>query len=617
MSEERRNRGNGAPGMAGPVPQEVMRGRALFCGGVILLLLLLVLFRLWQVQVLSGSEHQRRARRQALRPVRVNSVRGRIFDATGKTLVENQDSYDLVFYVSEMRQPGRQARTLDYVLATERALAGYLGRPSHLDRETVRRQLTRRPVLPLAVFEDLTPAEVVAFSEYLPTPQGVEVMPVARRRYPFPGVLSQVLGYTGRMQPAGDDVLEDLPRLYTTPELRGRSGLEQAFDQELAGRPGVKLLLVDPVGYARKTLDEGQDAEDGQDLVLTIDIHAQSAAEEALAGHSGALVAVDVETGAVVAMASAPTFSLDALDSAALSRMLNDNEARPMFNRATQGTYTPGSIVKPLVALAALEEIPGIAHGESFCDGRFTMGKTVIRCARRYGHGPLDLSRAIMVSCNPFFLHLGVEMGIDVLGGYYHEAGFGERTGLELRDAAGISPERPLAQKLWKRNWLAIDTAYASIGQGAITVTPLQAALYAAALANGGKLYRPYLVQRVQTQDGKVLRNTAPQVRKRLLLEPENLQLVQEAMVQAVENHEGGANRLRLPNLPVAAKTGTAEVGSGENRHKNAWCIAFFPADQPKYALACLVEHGDSGGKTAVPIAARFLGKWLQATPQD
>ncbi|MGN0891918.1 MAG: penicillin-binding protein 2 [Oligosphaeraceae bacterium] len=597
----------------GPVSPEIVRGRTMFCAVVVLLLVLLLLLRLWQVQVLSGPELQARARRQAIRPVRLNPVRGRILDASGAPLAENEDRYDLVFYVSEMRQPGRQSRTIEHILTLERILASYLGRASGLQREAVLRQMTRRPILPLTVFQDLTPEERIAFSEYLPIPPGVEIMPVAVRRHPRPGLLSHLLGYTGRSQPDGSDVLEDLPRLYATSETRGRSGLEMAFDEELAGKPGVELLLVDPVGYARRRIGERRPPENGHDLHLTIDSQAQAAAEAALEGQAGALVVVEAHSGAVVVMASSPSFNLEELSSPRLQAFLKDEKNRPMFNRATQGTYTPGSIVKPLVALAALEEVPELTQEEYVCDGRFLLGNTAIRCAQRYGHGLVDLPRAIRVSCNPYFIWLGQEMGIDRLGEYMAEAGFGAKSGIEVGDAAGISPTRAVARRLWRRNWLAIDTAYVSIGQGAITITPLQAALYAAALANGGVLYTPYTVRKITSPSGELLQEIPPRIRGRLSVSPENLALVQEAMAQAVESREGGATGLRIPGLPVAAKTGTAEVGRGEGRHKNTWVIAFFPAHEPKYALACLVERGESGGKTAVPVAARFLKKWLLA----
>ncbi|HQL10763.1 MAG TPA: penicillin-binding transpeptidase domain-containing protein, partial [Lentisphaeria bacterium] len=237
-----------------------------------------------------------------------------------------------------------------------------------------------------------------------------------------------------------------------------------------------------------------------------------------------------------------------------------------------------------------------------------------IRCARRYGHGPLDLLEAITVSCNPYFIHAGVETGIDVLNPMYAAAGVGEKSGFDLAERyAGIIPSRDMALRHWRRPWVVIDTAFVSIGQGGIEITPLQAAMFTAALANGGKLLRPYLVQNVVSADGKVVNNTPVVIRHRLPASPEHLRLVQQGMENAVAADYGSAKELRDAGIPLAGKTGTAEVGPKANRHHNTWIICYGPLPEPRYALACLIEKGDSGGRTAAPIAARFFREWLSA----
>ena len=593
---------------------DMLHFRVLVCIVVISILFCLLALRLWQVQVLQGSDHLARAQRQMIRPVRVNAVRGRIFARDGTVLVDNEAHYDLVFYVSEMRQPGVQRHTIEHIVATEQRLAQHLGRVPRLTAETVKRQLQRQPVLPLTVMEDLSEDELARYAEYLPLLPGVDILCRVERRHPFPGVLSHVLGYAGWKRPTGDDILEDLPRLYTSPELTGRSGLEARFDQTLAGSPGARLVMVDSIGYARSTIEESTTPVDGNDLHLTIDLPAQKIAEELLKGYSGAIVVLDVRTGAVLAMASSPTYSLDHLNASYMQLLAEDTEHRPLLNRATQGLYTPGSIVKPLLAAVALEKCPELALQRYDCSGRFMIGNHPIRCARRFGHGMLDLTDAITVSCNPFFIHLGLAVGIDEYSQFLRAAGIGERTGIELRDAAGVLPARDYARRRWKRNWLAVDTAYASIGQGAFSITPLQAAVYTAAIANGGAVYRPYLVAKICTQDGRLLQQTAPVIRHRLPVSQEHLAMVQRAMQNAVEDpHEASAAGLREAGIPLAAKTGTAEVGEGEERYKNTWVIAFGPVDEPQYAIACIIDHGQSGGRTAVPIAAQFFHNWLCA----
>ena len=591
-----------------------MRFRLLCCVSVILTLLGLLLLRLWQVQVLHGDELMRRSRRQSIRPVRLNPVRGRIFDRAGTVLVENEARYDLGFYLSEMRQRGRLGNTVEHVVEKERILANYLGRESRLDRGQVLSHLRRQPVLPLIVMRNLTVAELSQVAEYLPALPGVEIIPRSVRSYPHPGMLTHVLGMTGMRQPDGEDVREDLPRLYVTAELRGLSGLEAAFDATLSGQPGAQLLMVDSVGYARERVQADTPPVPGNDLFLAIDAQAQKAAEEQLREYSGAIVVLDVSSGAVLAMASSPGYDLAALTAEKYRSLMRDEAKRPLLNRATRGLYSPGSILKPLLALAALEEIPGEAKAEYDCTGAYYLNRrSRIRCAHRSGHGPIGLRRALAVSCNPFFINLGVRLGIDKYSEFLRSAGIGGKTGVEIGELAGVCPGRQLAQKLWKRNWIVADTAFASIGQGAVSVTPLQAAVFTAAIANGGIVYEPFLVQRVQSRSGEVLYEHAPVIRRRLQISPENAAEVREGMGETVWGEEASAARLRSAPITLGAKTGTAEVAVAGSavKQKNTWVIAFGPLEEPKYAFACVIERGQSGSRTAVPVAAGFFEAWL------
>ena len=597
----------------GSIPVEAMHRRVVVCALVILAFFCLLVVRLWQVQVLQGTRHRRKAQRQSVRLVWLNAVRGRIF-ADGQTLVDNEAHYDLVFYVSEMRQPGRQVNTVEHILETERSLAAYLGREPALERRRVQRQLTQQPVLPLTVMRDLDPAELAAMAEYLPMPAGVDIQPRIERVHLVPGLLTHVLGYTGRDRPETADLSEEYPQTFTTPELKGKNGLERALDAELRGQIGMRQLVVDSIGYAHESAGEVTPPTAGNDLYLTIDLKAQRVAEELLRGYCGALVLLDVETGAVLAMASAPTYDLATLNGKVLAELSQDTVGRPQLNRATRGLYTPGSIMKPLLALCALELRPELARQQYDCTGAYRLGQHDIHCAKKWGHGTLDLQKAITVSCNPFFINLGLKIGIDDYAQFLKTAGIGEHSGIEIGDEVGERPERAVAQKLWKRNWLAVDTAFASLGQGAITITPLQAALFTAAIANGGRVWKPYLVKEIRTQAGELLMTARATAKSRLPVSPENLAIVQQAMRQAVvDTTNGSARDLVDACLPLAAKTGTAEVGEGANRYKNTWVVAFGPVDHPKYALACLIERGQSGGRTAVPIAFDFFERWLGA----
>ncbi len=307
-------------------------------------------------------------------------------------------------------------------------------------------------------------------------------------------------------------------------------------------------------------------------------------------------------------MASSPTYNVAGLTQRAFAALVRDDSGRPLLNRAVNGLYTPGSIVKPLIALAALER--GHLDPEGFyeCTGRFMVGNHAICCAKRSGHGLLNLKQAITFSCNPYFMEAGCHTRIEELYPFFAAAGFGEKTGLDFPESvSGIAPHREYALKNLHRNWLKVDTAYASIGQGIVMLSPLQAALYPAALANGGILYKPYLVEKIISEQGEILRQTAPVIRHRMPASQEHFSLLRSAMESAVQAEGGSASGLQFTGLSLADKTGTAEIGSGEDRKKDTWVICYGPLEAPKYAIACLIEEGDSGGRTAVPVVALFL----------
>lgn len=594
--------------------QSLLRRRILLGAGLLVLPLLLLILRLGQVQVRQGPEHLRRTQRQSVRPIWDNPVRGRIFAADGQVMVDNTSHYDVVFHLAEMRQPGRNRRTTAHILATAMRLAALMECDNPLTAELLARHVRQTPALPLRVFKDLGEQERARLVELMPLLTGVELVPRIERAYPFPGVASQLLGVAVWKPPREVELDDMFSRSYATEELRGLSGLEMAYDQDLAGQLGMRLVRVDTMGYIHGVIDEAQHAVNGYDLQLSLDSRAQRVADRVLAGFSGALVVVDIHTGAVIAMASAPTYDLSQTDRTRYALLSLDEEDLPLLNRAVNGLYTPGSIIKPLVALAALESGAIRAEEVYDCTGSYLVGEHPIRCARRYGHGSLSLLEAITVSCNPYFIHAGVRAGLDVLQPMYAAAGIGEKSGFDLSERyTGLIPSRGWAKQRLRRNWLLIDTAFVSIGQGAIEITPLQAAMYTAALANGGKLLRPYLVQRVVSGEGRVINNTPVVIRHRLPVSPEHLQVVQRGMEQTVVADDGSAKELREAGIPLAGKTGTAEVGSKANRHHNTWLICYGPLPEPRYALACLIEKGDSGGRTAAPIAARFFREWLSA----
>ncbi|MFA6815019.1 MAG: penicillin-binding protein 2 [Lentisphaeria bacterium] len=595
--------------------REKIEFRTAVCAIVLSVLFGLLLVRLWQVQVLQGSEYLYKTTQQSVRPIRLNPVRGRIFSSEGVPLADNISHYDLAIYISKMRQPGSREKTLDYIMRMKNLVANLLHRESPLMREDILKHMRQRPVLPMIWFNNLSDRDVAIISEITPPLPGVVILPRNERSYPMGSLASHILGFTAWNWPDGREVQQDYSRIYLSRELQGRSGLEKLYNEALSGNAGAQLVQVDSLGYVHQQLEKIAVQHHGSDLILTIDTKAQKIAEDLLEGYVGAMVLMDVHTGAVLAMASAPTYDVSRINYNRYQELrAREKTDMPMLNRAVNGFYTPGSIIKPLTALAALQCGAITPETTYECIGYYKLGNVKIHCAKRWGHGVLDLRHAISVSCNPYFINTGIKTGIDHLAPMYIAAGLGERTGIELTEYnSSLAPYRGLAQKLWNRNWLTIDTAYISMGQGPITVSPLQMAVYVSALANGGKIMRPYIIQALRGADGSLEKVTTPKIRHRLPVLPAYLQCVKDGMIMAVEEPGASAASLKDAGIQLAAKTGTAEVGSGKDKYKNTWIICYGPAEEPAYALACVIEHGRSGGRTVGPLVKSFFLQWLGA----
>lgn len=596
----------------------VFYGRLVVVGAFYAMGLAVLLIRLWVVQVRDGPQHTQAIARQSIRLIRVNPVRGRMFSTDGEVLVDNAPSYALIFHISEMRHPGARSKTVAYIWRQACKAAGVIGRPIPFPKTRIQRRLEMYPALPLVVLTDLTVRELARLEELWPPIPGMEIVCGLRRRYPWPGLAPHVLGFAGRRMPQRDSPFGRYG--YVTLDLRGRSGLELEYDRELAGSAGTRIVRVDTLGYVHRVIGKPVEPTDGNDLLLTLDRRAQESAQRALVSIHGALVALDVRSGAVLAMASSPGYDLGSLDARTYAALAENVEARPLLNRAVAAGYLPGSIVKPLIGLAALNA-GAVRPDETInCTGKIRIGDHPIHCWLHTGHGPLTLVEALEHSCNVYFIEAGLRTGLERLQPVLAAAGIGQDPRLDLPHSPaatrGRFPHRPARAKHSAHGWSAIDTAYISIGQGPINLSPLQAAMYTAAIANGGLLYRPHLLRQIRAPDGRVLRNIAPEVLHRFPGPPEHLALIREGMWRVVNGEHATASRARTDVISLAGKTGTAEVQRKDGQTKNTWFVCFGPWESPRYAVAVLVENGVSGGKSAAPLARRFLEGWLRARPR-
>ncbi len=598
---------------------------------------------LWRLQVLAAQNYERREEAQSIRLVRVPAVRGRILDRNGIALAENSPSYDVNLYLEELR-PSFAAEYTNRVLPEAKARAGGTRLPLKVRRqleEFARLQVYSNTVLsvsqglnrslepsgerflkhyrqdlalPLSIVEALGPAEMALFFERCRGLPGVDLEAQPMRSYPFHQTAAHVLGHLRRSD--GTDTDSELIFFrYRLPDFLGVAGVEGRFDTDLRGRAGVKALRVNSQGY-RHEEEMWQQREAGQDVRLTLDLPIQRATERALFGVAGeatrgAAVVMDVRTGELLAVVSAPGFDpngfMGGLTPEDLDR-LNDEKQRPQMNRAVSGAYPPGSIFKIVTALAALEAgvlDPAASH---HYPGYWQMGKSVIDDLA--APGDYNFKRAFIKSSNAYFIDHGLKAGRARIVATARRFGLGAPTGYALgTETAGYLPdERHLERLRAERDiWTEGDTAHLCIGQGALTVSPLQMAVLTAAVANGGRILEPQIIAGVGPA-ARVPANPVPLVRGEAGFQPVHLDLVRAAMLADVEESGGTGKHAAVQGMRICGKTGTAEVKRGRILvDKITWFVAYAPFESPRYAVVVVVESGASGGATSAPVVQRIF----------
>lgn len=575
---------------------------------------------LFRLQVLNVAESRESQAMQTIRRVRVPGMRGRILDRNGRVLAECRPSRCIQCNPEEFQRRGAASNTVAAIDAAITSLSCALKIPRQTSVRDIARHLQTASAIPLTVWQDLDEASFARFCERSHEFPGFCDHVVAERTYPFGTLAAHVLGYTGRGDPEG---FENDPVYFNEKEMRGRDGVESYYNRYLSGVTGERRVRVDARGFrptrARKSLmDDAGDGDvapaSGLDLPLTLDISIQAALERELEGVTGAGVVLDPRDGAVLALASAPTFNpnecVPTLTHATYASLTNAPAKRGQ-NRAISEGYAPGSTFKPITALAGLATA-WMPEDEYNCQGVYRLGNLRLHCWDRYGHSSLNMSEAIEQSCNTFFCNLGTAIGSNAVITAARSFGLGSRTGIDIGgEYAGVVPDDEWKFRWYNEHWYPGDTCQMCIGQGMLLVTPLQMAVVAATLANGGRVYRPYLYAR---RDGA----RAVSAVRRIPYGADAIELVRKSMKAVVDTGtgraimmrsetEGGRRRRFRLKVDCAGKTGTAEIGRGETRRKNTWIIAFAPYDNPVVALAMLMERGESGGKTVAPRVNRIL----------
>jgi penicillin-binding protein 2 len=480
-----------------------------------------------------------------------------------------------------------------------------------MDPEVVAARLEEgreRPYQPLLLRKSIDERTLAAIEERKLDLPGISLRLRPARAYPAEGMAANLLGYVSEVSQA--QLEREEFQDFRPGEHLGQAGIERRFDAFLRGIDGGEQLEVDARGRALRQLSR-LDPRSGLNLVLTLDRRIQAAAEAAMRDKDGAVVVLHPGTGEVLALVSKPTYDpnlfAQRLTAEDWRRLIHDPK-HPLQNRATQAQYPPGSVFKLITAMAALERGAITPDTRFLCGGSFSLGRFTFADWKKGGHGWLDLQGAIANSCNVYFYQAALKAGIDEIARVGREFGLGEPPGLGLGDEArGIMPT-----PAWKRQqqgdaWYPGNTVITGIGQGLVIASPMQLARMVAAIANGGILYRPWILKRVEALGGEVIEKYEPEIIRRVNIRPENLEVVRQGMLAVV--NEGTGGRSRIPGLAVAGKTGTAQVVRKEEAKRrkdlkdHGWFVAFAPFENPQLAVVVLAENAGFGGQMAAPVA--------------
>lgn len=615
--------------------RQLVLSRLRFCVGLVIVLSLLLIARYVQLQVIQHQSYATRSDNNRIRLQALPPTRGLIYDRNGEILADNRPAYRLEIIPEKVRD---MAATLDQL--------SQLIQLTEDDRKRFdkrRRENRRFDQIPLRfALSDQEVARIAVNRHLLP---GVEVVPYLTRFYPYGSLLAHVTGYVGRLNQ--QDIPPEQEDNYRGTTHTGHSALERYYEPLLHGQAGWQRVETNAEGRILKTLAR-EDPERGQDLYLTLDLGLQRTAAVALQGAPGAVVAIEVSSGDVLALVSEPSYDpnlfVNGISSSSYKRLLN-TPGKPLFNRALQGSYEPGSTLKPFIAIAALEAGTVSSDVRYFSSGKFFLpnSERPYRDWLKGGHGWVDIPQALEQSVNTAFYQMALDLGIDRIYGALQPFNFGTKTGIDLPgEARGLLPSREWKRAQYDQPWFPGETVITGIGQGYTLVTPVQLAAATAALA-GGVWHRPQLLMRsAATRDNPIQIEAEADIHlgnvtsieqpmsvdyQQQLRFEENKpywDLVHSGMERVIHGPRGTARAIAPSQYRMAGKTGTAQVFTQDvdeeyvesqvaaHLRHHALFIAFAPVDKPQIAVAVVAEHGGSGSRSAAPVARAVIDAWME-----
>ncbi|MBI3753001.1 MAG: penicillin-binding protein 2 [Deltaproteobacteria bacterium] len=593
-----------------------LKTRLYIATGIAISIFFLLIMRLWFLQIWKGKEFKELSENNRIRLIRTIAPRGLIMDRTGKTIVENRPAFHLAIIPEDVKDWTKIKKILPNIIDIPEE-----------DIEFKINQAKERPSFQaIKVKDDLTWEEIARVETFRLDIPGIALEIEPRRVYPFGDAASHIIGYLGEID---EQQIKKLKQVnYMPGDFIGKYGIEYQLEKYLRGIGGGRQIEVDAVGREIRLLKKITPAQ-GYRVYLTIDMDTQLAASRAMKDKVGAVIAMDPQNGKILAAVSSPSFDpnlfASGIDKEQWKNIIS-NPFRVMETKFTQGQYPPASTFKLITAAAALEDGVITPSTKIYAGESFWFGNKEFRDWKPGGHGIIDLHRAIVESSDTFFYQVGLKVGIDRLAYYAKGFGLGRKTGIHLiNEKAGLVPSGKWKKDTYGAKWYEGDTISVSVGQGYLIATPLQMLNAYAAIANGGKLYLPQLIDMVETQAGEIVRRFTPQEIGRVPVSPSNLKLLQSAL-KGVVNEDGGTGMsAQLPGISVAGKTGTAQVVRlKENlprkkpkdfpyeQRDHAWFVGFAPAENPEIAVAVIVEHGGFGAEAAIPVAREVIQAYLK-----
>jgi len=573
--------------------------KVLISAYLIIALFFILTIRIWQLQILQGSEYRKLSEENRLRIVRVAAPRGIIYDRTGIPLVKNTPYY----FVSISPQ------NLDGLDIS--ALAALL----NMDRDVLSEKIKNRPQQnlyePIRLKEGLSTKEIALIEARRSDFPSLAVDADVSRDYLFGNIGAHLIGYLGKpneFQYSSPD-FKDIP----SNAFIGQWGVEKLYDRQLRGTSGERIIEMDALGRELRLIKEKSPIR-GDDVKLAMDIKLQKEAEESFGEKTGALVAMKPDTGEILALISRPSFDPNLFARGIKQRQwedLNQNKKLPFLNRSLQSQYPPGSTFKIITAIAAMEEGAIDVNTKVTCTGEIVYGRWHFGCWQKHGHGTLSLHRALVESCDVYFYDLGKRLGIDKIASYARMLGLGKDTGLRMaKERSGVVPDTKWKLEKKKQPWYLGETFNASIGQGYVATTPFQMAQMMSIVANGGYIYSPTLL----------MAENKPAPLTKLNIRQESFEEVKKALSGVVNENGGTGWAAKSSMVNICGKTGTAQVVGMKRDSKylpemfrdHAWFVAFAPYETPEIALSVMVEHGGHGGAAAAPIAKRAIEAYMK-----